>query len=89
MLAHHISDSDAHAIIDQVSPEMARHGWFAGNPDEVTGQLQAYIDAGATWISVIDILPMVLDPTEGAEALARSLTVAGALRAKNTHPTEI
>ena len=84
MLAHHMSDTEVHQIIDSVSPEMARHGWFTGNPDEVTGQLQAYVDAGATWISVIDILPMVLDPADGAEALGRSLKVAGALRAKNT-----
>jgi phthiodiolone/phenolphthiodiolone dimycocerosates ketoreductase len=84
MLAHHMTDDQVHAIIDRVSPEMARHAWFTGNPDQIAGRLQAYIDAGATWISIIDILPMVLDPTDAATALNRSLTVAAALRVKNT-----
>lgn len=88
LLAHHISQSEVRNILDRVTPQMSNAGWFHGTPQEVAADLQAYVDAGATWISVIDILPMVLDPADGANALARSFEVAGMLRANTGRVVE-
>ncbi|MGH3556324.1 MAG: LLM class flavin-dependent oxidoreductase [Mycobacterium sp.] len=55
------------AIVAQTPVEMCRRGWFWGNPKEVASSIQAYVDAGATWVSVGDMMPLLL-PVEHAPA---------------------
>lgn len=54
-------------IVAQTSIEMCRRGWFWGDPKEVASVIQAYVDAGATWVSVGDMMPL-LRPADEAPA---------------------
>jgi phthiodiolone/phenolphthiodiolone dimycocerosates ketoreductase len=59
---------------------MSRAAWFTGSTAEITEQLTGYIDAGATWISMCDILPMVRPIEEAPAAMARSFDLARRLK---------
>ena len=61
------------------SPQRAADG-ACPSPEKVAANLQAYVDAGATWVSVIDILPTVLDPEDAPRALPRTLEVCRVLK---------
>jgi phthiodiolone/phenolphthiodiolone dimycocerosates ketoreductase len=83
----HLSKQDALEITSRVTPEMNELAWFRGTPKKVAGELQAYIDAGATWISIIDLLPSVLEPAEGEKAMGRALELAALLKGGGQEPT--
>ena len=68
------------SVISKVSPEMSRQSWIAGDAKEVAMKLRAYVDAGATWVSVCDLLPLVRPPEEGPDALTRQLDVCRILK---------
>ncbi|MEA2496494.1 MAG: phthiodiolone/phenolphthiodiolone dimycocerosates ketoreductase [Thermoleophilaceae bacterium] len=58
--------------------------WVFGNPAEIAEQLRPYVDAGATWIGLLDFLPFVLEIDDGANWLDRSLEIARLLKAEVT-----
>jgi phthiodiolone/phenolphthiodiolone dimycocerosates ketoreductase len=70
-------------VTSAVSPEMSRRSWFTGNAKEVAANLQAYVDAGATWVSVCDFLPLVRSMEEAFEALSRQIEACRILKAAN------
>jgi phthiodiolone/phenolphthiodiolone dimycocerosates ketoreductase len=80
MLPHHMSAAEIDAIVGRVTPEMARASWLIGGPQEIAAQLQGYVDAGATWINICDVLPAVLEPSELGAALGRALRLSALLR---------
>lgn len=86
LLAHQMTPGEVQAILAKVTPQMSKAAWFTGSPSQVAADLQGYIDAGATWISMCDILPMVLPIEEAPAALGRSFDLAGRLKAKATQP---
>jgi phthiodiolone/phenolphthiodiolone dimycocerosates ketoreductase len=67
-------------VISRVSPAMSQRSWFAGNPKQVAASLQEYVDAGATWVSLCDFLPLVRPLEEAPEALARQIEVCRILK---------
>ena len=79
----HVSKEEALEIASRVTPEMTDRAFFRGTPTKVAADLQAYIDAGASWISIIDLLPSVLDPAEGEKAMGRTLELAALLKGAN------
>ena len=76
----HVSKAEAEEVASRVTPEMNEVSWFRGTPSKVAAELQPYIEAGATWISIIDLLPAVLDPAEGERSMARALELAALLK---------
>ena len=84
LLAHHIAPDEVAATLSKVTPQMSEAAWFTGSPAAVAADLQGYIDAGATWISMCDILPMVLPVEEAPAAMGRSFELAGRLKAYAT-----
>jgi phthiodiolone/phenolphthiodiolone dimycocerosates ketoreductase len=83
LLPAEMDEATAAAVAAKGTREMAERTFFAGNAKEVAGMIQPFIDAGATWVSVIDLLPFVLDPTDAVEALPRSIDVARVLKAES------
>lgn len=57
-----------------------------GTPAEVAAEVRAYVDAGCTYVSICDLLPLVLDPEDAQAAIARSLEVCGLVKAAQTAP---
>jgi alkanesulfonate monooxygenase SsuD/methylene tetrahydromethanopterin reductase-like flavin-dependent oxidoreductase (luciferase family) len=70
-------------ILGPVTPAMSDKARIRGTPARVAEQVQAYVDAGANWISCIDMMPAILDPADAATAITRSFDIAGRLRAAN------
>jgi phthiodiolone/phenolphthiodiolone dimycocerosates ketoreductase len=75
-----IPHAEINDILARVTPEMSARSWIMGTPGEVAAQLRDYVDAGATWVSIIDMLPSVLDAEDGAKAPARTIEVARILK---------
>jgi phthiodiolone/phenolphthiodiolone dimycocerosates ketoreductase len=80
LLTTKISESEIQAALAKVTRAMSEKTWLYGTPEKVAANLQAYVDAGATWVSVIDILPTVLDPEDAPRALPRTLEVCRVLK---------
>jgi phthiodiolone/phenolphthiodiolone dimycocerosates ketoreductase len=80
---HSLGDAEVAEILSRVTPEMSDKAWIRGTPAGVAEQLQAFVDAGANWISCIDMMPAILDPRDGATAITRSFDIAGRLKAAN------
>lgn len=80
LLTTKITDAEVHNALAGVTRPMSEKTWFHGTPEKVAADLQAYVDAGATWVSVIDILPTVLDPEDTQRALPRTLEVCRILK---------
>jgi alkanesulfonate monooxygenase SsuD/methylene tetrahydromethanopterin reductase-like flavin-dependent oxidoreductase (luciferase family) len=67
-------------MVGRTTREQSEKTWIHGTPDSVASQLQAYADAGATWIGVLDLLPFVLEIDDAQAALPRSLEVCRHLK---------
>jgi phthiodiolone/phenolphthiodiolone dimycocerosates ketoreductase len=80
MLPKKYTQPEIDEILARVTPEISRKSWIVGSPKQVAAQLQAYIDAGATWISLIDTLPVAASPEEAMKAPQRAIEVASILK---------
>ena len=80
LLPSQLSQADVDAMIARTTREMSEKTWIYGTPDVVSKELTRYIDAGATWINVIDMLPLLLPLEEQAAALPRSIEVCRLLK---------
>ena len=49
----------------------------AVNPAEAAS---AFVEAGANFVGIVDVMPLLLDPTEGEAAFARGIEVCGLLK---------
>jgi phthiodiolone/phenolphthiodiolone dimycocerosates ketoreductase len=67
-------------VVSRVSRPMCEKTWIHGTPKYAADVLQQYVDAGATWVSVIDLLPPVLEPEDAQGALSRSIEVCRHLK---------
>jgi len=63
------------SVMNAVPDEMVRKGYITGSPADVSKQLEPYIDAGATWLTFFDVMPLDLSLEESVSAAARSIEV--------------
>lgn len=75
------SDEEVQEVLSKVSDEMSARAFVYGTPESVAAQVQPYVDAGATWVSVCDILPLALEPEDAQLGLARNLEICSRLKA--------
>jgi phthiodiolone/phenolphthiodiolone dimycocerosates ketoreductase len=64
---------------------MAEKSFAYGTPESVAAQVQQYVDAGATWVSVCDILPLLLDSFDAQAGLARNIEICARLKKAEKH----
>lgn len=76
-----LSRTDVDEMLSGVTREVTEKAWLYGTPKHVGDTLRDYTDAGATWISIIDLLPPVLQPADAQTALTRSIEVCQTLKA--------
>lgn len=74
------SDYQVSETVARTSMEHARRSWMSGSPKEVAAQIQPYVDAGATWVSVSDTMPLFLPPEETATAIESTIEVCRLLK---------
>ncbi len=75
-----MSQQEIDYVVSRGTRRMSEKTWFFGTPAEVAKVLGQYADAGATWINIIDGLPMVLPLEEQAAALPRAIEVCRLLK---------
>lgn len=61
---HDTDDAWLDDVLGKTTPEHVRNGFICGSPHQVAETLAQYADAGATIISALDFLPLVLDPSD-------------------------
>jgi len=80
LLPLEVTAEEAQRVVERVSPEQQRLSWMAGTPREVGELLKQYAEAGVTWFSIADVLPMTIPPDDPADALRRTIEVCSVLR---------
>lgn len=73
LLPHQMSRKEVDVIIPKVSREMLVKSYFAGTPREVASTVEAYVEAGATHVSMVDMLPPALSLEDAHLALGRAI----------------
>ena len=80
----HWSREEAQVYTSKVTPEMSRKAWICGDVDYVADAVQPYLDAGVTWVHVVDLLPLALPAEEGPAALQRGINLGRAIKTRNS-----
>lgn len=81
MLPVKIALDEAMTMLKRVTPLHSERSFFYGTPKQVAAELQAYVDAGATWVLPLDNLPIVEQPADAATAITRSIEVCRIIKA--------
>jgi phthiodiolone/phenolphthiodiolone dimycocerosates ketoreductase len=75
-----MSLQEANEIVGRTTHAMADKSFVTGTPEKVAAFIQQYVDAGATWVSVNDFMPLALEPEEAMQAGGRAIEVARILK---------
>jgi phthiodiolone/phenolphthiodiolone dimycocerosates ketoreductase len=73
------------SIVSRVSPEMVSKAMYTGSPEKVAARAQEFVDAGATFVGLVDFLPFVLPLDEHPAVMGRLLDVCRRLKGKGAH----
>lgn len=79
------TDWEIQGLLSRTTHEMAQRSFVYGTPEAVAAQVQQFVDAGATWVSVCDTLPLILDPADAQAGLARNIDICGRLKKASHH----
>jgi phthiodiolone/phenolphthiodiolone dimycocerosates ketoreductase len=74
------TDSEVEELLGRTTHAMAEKSFVYGSSESVAAQVQQYVDTGATWVSVCDILPLILDPADAQAGLARNIDICTRLK---------
>ena len=74
---------EAMQMLKSVTPQHSERTWITGTPKQVADKIQAYIEAGVSWVLPLDFMPMVIDPADASTAINRSIEVCRILKANN------
>ena len=83
LLPMRIGEAEAEDMISRATRKHVEKSVAYGTPKQVAEQIQAYVDAGVTWVGVNDILPSVLEPEDAMNAFQRTIEVCRLLKQKN------
>lgn len=67
-------------MVSGVSAEMASRALHHGSVAEIAARAREFVDAGATFVGIADVLPIVLDLEDAQKSFDRSLQLCGALK---------
>ncbi|WP_293002319.1 LLM class flavin-dependent oxidoreductase [Mycobacterium sp.] len=81
MKPHDTPPAFADEVVAKATRRMTELSYIWGNTQQVASQIQAYVDAGVDWVSPVDYLPIVSDPSEGEASLARTIEICSILKA--------
>jgi phthiodiolone/phenolphthiodiolone dimycocerosates ketoreductase len=75
-----VTPEESARVVSQTTRAHCEAAFSYGSPAEVAADVGAYVEAGATFVAVCDLLPLVLEPDDAMQALARSLEVCQLLK---------
>ena len=70
-------------ILSRTTRKIAEMTYFVGNAEQVAAQIQPFIDAGATHVDILDMLPLVLEAADAQAALGRQIDVCARIKKRN------
>lgn len=76
-----MTDKEAQDIVDRVPSKMVEKAMHVGTPAECAAIARQYVEAGATFVGLVDVLPLVLGPAEAEAAGTRALEFMRHLKA--------
>jgi phthiodiolone/phenolphthiodiolone dimycocerosates ketoreductase len=71
---------ETNEILGRVTDEMVRKSYFIGDAKSVASNLEAYHEAGVSWLHLSDLLPIAIDLEDGSGPMDRSYEVFRILR---------
>jgi phthiodiolone/phenolphthiodiolone dimycocerosates ketoreductase len=81
LLPMKISAAETQELLGKVTRELVERSWFIGTPAQVADQLRGFVDAGATWMHVGDLTPLVLEPDDAVASAGRVIDISTRLKA--------
>jgi phthiodiolone/phenolphthiodiolone dimycocerosates ketoreductase len=80
------TDGQIEDLLSKVTREMAEKSFVHGTPEQVADEVQTYVEAGATWVSVCDLMPLMLEPEDAQQGLARNIDICRRLKERAPAP---
>ena len=84
LLPVRIDEAEAQDIIGRSTRAHVEKSYLYGSPAKVAEDLQPFIDAGISWVGILDVLPMLLDPEDAARGTERQIEACGHIKARNS-----
>lgn len=75
-----VTEEESADVLARTPRAMVDAAFSHGTPEEVAADVQGYIDAGCTYVSICDVLPICLDPEDAQGAIARSIEVCARIK---------
>src|ERR1700704_6079364 len=81
-----VTEAQSADVLSRTTRAHCEAAFSHGTPAEVAAEVQAYVDAGCTFVSICDLLPLCLEPDDAQTAIACSLEVCGLIKAAHRAP---
>jgi phthiodiolone/phenolphthiodiolone dimycocerosates ketoreductase len=81
-----VTQAQAADVVARTTRDHCRAAFSHGTPAEVAAEVQAYVDAGCTYVAICDLLPLCLEPDDAQTAIGRSLQVCARIKAAQAVP---
>jgi phthiodiolone/phenolphthiodiolone dimycocerosates ketoreductase len=77
-----VGEAEAMEMVGRTTRAQSEKTWLYGTADEVAEQLKPFVEAGVTLVSLLDMLPFVLEVEDAMGAIARPIEASGLLKKK-------
>jgi phthiodiolone/phenolphthiodiolone dimycocerosates ketoreductase len=79
-----VTEEESADVLARTPRAMVDASFSHGTPEQVAANVQGYVDAGCTYVSICDLMPLVLEPEDAQGAIARSIEVCGRIKQNAT-----
>jgi phthiodiolone/phenolphthiodiolone dimycocerosates ketoreductase len=76
-----VTEEESADVLARTPRAMVDASFSHGTPEQVAANVQGYVDAGCTYVSICDLMPLVLEPEDAIGAITRSIEVCGRVKA--------
>ena len=83
LLPFDIPQTEAEDIIERVPRAMVEKSFVIGSPAQIADTAAAFVDAGATFVGIVDVFPLLADPAEGEAAFGRGVEACALLKQRD------
>ena len=80
LLPVRINEAQALEMINRSTRAHVEKSYLYGAPEKVAAEIQGFVDAGVTWVGILDVMPAMLTAEEGPQALGRSIKLCELLK---------
>lgn len=74
------TDAEIRRIVDAVTPSMGRKAFHVGTPEQLRELNERFVEAGASFIGMLDMTPLALGPEQAQESVRRHAEMFAGLK---------